>query len=180
METTELKPLQRAFRAAMAQVCTPVAVVTAVSAEGRPHGTTVSAFSSLSLDPPMVLLCLDRRSELLALLLPGQPFGVNVLLSSQAEVARRFAGKGHGKFAGTPWTRTREVPRLTGAGAFLACRTERLVDGGDHAIVLGTVTTAEVATAAGTGGDAAPLTYHDRGFGTHLPLGRQPRIGRAG
>ncbi|MEN3304587.1 MAG: hypothetical protein V7603_789 [Micromonosporaceae bacterium] len=173
METTELKPLQQAFREAMARVCVPVAVVTAVSAVGRPHGTTVSAFSSLSLDPPMVLVCLDRRSDLLALLHPGRPFGVNVLLRSQSEVARRFARKGHAKFAGTPWTCPAGVPRLTGAGAFLACRTERLVDGGDHVIVLGTVTTANAVA-------AAPLTYHDRGFGTHLPLGGQPQIGQSG
>jgi flavin reductase (DIM6/NTAB) family NADH-FMN oxidoreductase RutF len=84
-------------------------------------------------------------------------------------MARRFARKGHAKFAGTPWTCPQGVPRLTGAGAFLACRTERLVDGGDHAIVLGTVTTADAVA-------AAPLTYHDRRFGTHLPLGGQPPI----
>lgn len=169
METTEVQSLQRAFRDAMAQVCSPVAVVTTLTSEGLAHGTTVSAFTSLSLEPPMVLISLDRRSTLLTLLGPGQLFGVNVLLGSQIELARQFAAKGGPRrFSDPLWTRSDGVPRLAGSGAFLACRVERLVGGGDHVIVLGAVTAADRTT-------GPPLTYHDRTFGTHTALGNTSR-----
>lgn len=151
--------LREAFRDVMAGVCTPVSVVTVLSA-GRPHGTTVSAFSSLSLDPPMVLVALDRRSELLRRLGPEHPFGVNVLGSSQATLAAAFARKGDDKFAGVQWDESHGAPRLEGCPGWLACTVTRLVDGGDHVVVLG-----DVRAAAAAGG--SPLTYHARAFGTH-------------
>jgi len=82
--------LQGAFRAAMASVCTPVSVVTTL-ADGLPHGTTVSAFVSLSMQPPMVLVSLDLGSDLLALIRQTGRFGLNVLSSSQTGLALNFA-----------------------------------------------------------------------------------------
>ncbi len=156
-------PLAEEFRAVMAGVATPVSVVTTLT-DGDPHGTTVSAFASLSMSPPMVLVSLDRGSELLARLAVGSPFGVNVLGSDQAPLALAFARKGAGKFAGVPWTEDGGVPRLTGSPGWLACTVTQLVDGGDHVVVLGEV------RAAATGG-GAPLTYHARTFGTHAAVG---------
>lgn len=151
------------FREAMAAVATPVSVVTGLD-DGRPHGTTVSAFASLSTDPPMVLVSLDRTSELLALVRRTQRFGVNVLGSAQAELALRFARKGGpAKFSGVAWEPCAGVPRLPGAGSFLACTVAELVDGGDHVIVLGNVIVAETRP-------TAPLVYHGRVFGTHRAL----------
>lgn len=151
------------FREVMASVCSPVAVVTGLD-DGLPHGTTVSAFSSLSMNPPMVLVALDRASELLALIRRTRRFGVNVLGSGQAELARRFARKGGpAKFDGIPWERHAEVPRIPGSPGFLGCVVGGLAHGGDHMIVLGNVVVAEA-----VGGP--PLTYHDRRFGTHIPL----------
>jgi flavin reductase (DIM6/NTAB) family NADH-FMN oxidoreductase RutF len=146
----------------MASVCTPVSVVTALDRD-RPHGTTVSAFASLSLDPPMVLVALDRRSDVLALVRRTGRFGVNVLASSHVELALAFARKGAAKFTGVPWVVEHGVPRIPDAGGFLACRVDRLVDGGDHLVVLADVLNAETVA-------APPLTYHARTFGTHAAL----------
>ncbi|MGY1602480.1 flavin reductase family protein [Geodermatophilus sp. SYSU D00815] len=152
-------PVAAAFREVMAGVCTPVSVVT-VLRHGRPHGTTVSAFASLSMAPPMLLVALDRGSELLARLAVGRPFGVNVLGAGQADLAAAFARKGPDRFAGARWVTDTGAPRLTGSPGWLACTVAQLVDGGDHVVVLGDVVRAAAA-------DGPPLTYHARTFGTH-------------
>jgi len=152
-------PLAEEFRAVMAGVATPVSVVTTLT-DGRPHGTTVSAFASLSMSPPMVLVSLDRGSELLTRLAEGSVFGVNVLGREQAPLALAFTRKGVDRFAGVGWEVDAGAPRLTGSPGWLACTVSRLVDGGDHVVVLG-----EVRAAATDGGP--PLTYHARTFGTH-------------
>jgi flavin reductase (DIM6/NTAB) family NADH-FMN oxidoreductase RutF len=144
----------------MAGVPTPVSVVTTLR-DDRPHGTTVSAFISLSMAPPMLLVALDRGSDLLARLAIGQPFGVNVLGVGQARLAAAFARKGADKFAGVDWRLDDGAPRLLGSPGWLACTVTQLVDGGDHVVVLGTVVRADAA-----GGP--PLTYHARTFGTHV------------
>lgn len=156
--------LQQRFREAMARVATPVSVVTSIS-DGRPHGTTVSAFASLSMTPPMVLVALDRGSELLALVQASGRFGVNLLGSDQSELAVAFAQKGGaGKFAGVPWELDSGLPRLAGALSWVACEVADLVSGGDHVIALGSVVGADAV-------DGPPLTYHSRVFGTHTALG---------
>ena len=152
-------PLAEEFRAVMAGVPTQVSVVTTLT-DGRPHGTTVSAFASLSMDPPMVLVSLARTSSLLARLAVGRAFGVNVLGSDQAPLALAFARRGAKEFGGVGWEVDTGAPRLTGSPGWLACRVTQLVEGGDHVIVLG-----EVQRAATTAGP--PLTYHARTFGTH-------------
>ena len=153
---------EAAFRAVMASVCTPVSVVTALADE-RPHGTTVSAFASLSLEPPMVLVALDLQSQLLQLVKTTGRFGVNVLGSGQHQTALVFARKGEEKFAGVTWRLDEQLPRLDEAPGWLVCNVDRLVEGGDHVLVLGRVTAAEHRP-------APPLTYHQRLFGTHSVL----------
>ncbi|MCG5468952.1 flavin reductase family protein [Micromonospora sp. LAH09] len=154
--------LQDDFREVMAHVCTPVAVVTAMS-NGLPHGTTVSAFASLSMDPPMILVSLSRSSDLLAVVRATRCFGVNMLASEQSALAVGFARKGGtDKFNGVPWQPEGDVPRIPDAAGFLVCRVSRLVEGGDHIILLGEVVSAHPER-------ARPLTYHRRAFGTHLP-----------
>ncbi|XVV38321.1 flavin reductase family protein [Streptomyces sp. CA-100214] len=161
--TAPAEPLQNAFRDVMANVCTPVSVVT-TSAGDLPHGTTVSAFASLSMSPPMVLVSLDCGSELLALIRETGHFGLNVLASDQSPLALAFARKGGpAKFTGISWELDTGVPRLPGATGFLACRVTDFVSGGDHIVVLGEVVTARTA-------ENRPLTYHARVFGTHVAL----------
>ena len=149
------------FKAVMGSVCTPVTVVTAFDGE-RPHGTTVSAFSSLSLTPPMVLVALDEKSQLLAVLRDSPRFGINILSHAQDVVAGKFAAKGDNKFTGIPWTARAGVPHIEGSAGWIACEVAHLVPGGDHMIVLGNVLESDYL-------DHAPLTYHRRTFGTHMP-----------
>lgn len=147
------------FRAAMSAVCTPVAVVTS-AVNGEPHGTTISAFTSLSLDPPLVIVALDHQSALLRRIKDAGRFGINVLGRDQEDWAMRFAKKGEDDFAGLDWAWEKGIPRLAGAPGWVACQSYGCLPGGDHTIVLGLVT--DCATTP-----AAPLVYHERTFGTH-------------
>jgi flavin reductase (DIM6/NTAB) family NADH-FMN oxidoreductase RutF len=146
------------FRAALASVCTPVAVVTS-RYEERAHGTTVSAFCSLSLDPPLVGVALDRDSELLAMVVRAGEYAINVLGDGQEELAALFARKGVDKFARVDHELDDGLPRLPGATSWLACDLEQLVPAGDHVMAVGLVRRAET-----RGGD--PLLYRHRRFGT--------------
>ena len=152
------------FRDVFGHVCTPVAVVTAFDG-ARPHGTTVSAFTALSMTPPMVLVALDRGSQVLATLRSAGSFGVNVLAAQQAGIATAFARKGEDKFDGIGWDTDGGVPRITGSAGWLACAVSSIVDGGDHEVVMGTVIGAHRH-------DIPPLTYHARTFGTHAAADR--------
>src|SRR5271156_6655442 len=106
------------FRDTLARVPTPVTVVTS-HVDRRPHGTTVSAFSSLSLEPPMILVSLDQRSDLLKIITETGRFGVNVLAVGQQPLATAFARKGDDKFADVAWYMDHGAPRLAGKGQWL-------------------------------------------------------------
>lgn len=154
---------QERFKGVLASVPTPVTVVSTLE-RGRPHGTTVSAFSSLSLEPPLVVVSLDRDSALLAALRRTRRFGVNVLQRDQRDHAMRFAEKGSDKFAGIDWHEDRGLPRLPGSAAWLACRVADLHPGGDHLLVTGLVEDAERV-------GHAPLVYRERSFATLIEAG---------
>jgi len=146
------------FKDVLGAVAAPVAVVTSLDDAG-PHGTTVSAFCSLSLAPPMVLVSLDGDSTLLARVRRSGRFAINVLAQRQAALATRFARKGADKFADVAWHDESGLPRLPDARGFIACRVERHVPAGDHVLVLGLVEQAERS-------DASPLLYCERRFGS--------------
>jgi flavin reductase (DIM6/NTAB) family NADH-FMN oxidoreductase RutF len=150
------------FREVMASVPAPVSVVTTF-VDGRPHGTTVSSFASLSLDPPMVLIALDLGSRLLRLLARANRFAVNVLSSEQRDLALGFARKGDDRFGEVPWSLSAGLPRLAGVTAWVACDLDGIVSGGDHGIAMGRVTDADHSA-------LPPLTYHRRLYGTHAAL----------
>ena len=153
--------LEMEFRAAMRHVASPVAVVTTYADE-RPHGSTVSAFMSLSMEPPMLLVSLDNRSALLTLLTVGSPVGVNILASGQSEVATLFATRGADRFGSVGWSLRDGCPALDDTHAWVATRVSRLVPAGDHTLVLADVIGAAHDT-------REPLVYHQRVYGTHLP-----------
>ncbi|WP_405666959.1 flavin reductase family protein [Streptomyces sp. NBC_01166] len=155
---------QQAFRDVMAAVASPVAVVTALDGT-RPYGTTVSAFVSLSLTPPMVLVSLDERSRLLAVVRRSGRFGVNVLGAHHADLASAFARSGPDKFDGIDWSPSGGLPRLPDNAAWIAAEVDDCVDAGDHTVLLARVTAAELGE-----GFLRPLTYHRRSFGAHTPL----------
>jgi flavin reductase (DIM6/NTAB) family NADH-FMN oxidoreductase RutF len=146
------------FRDTLARVPTPVTVVTS-HIDRRPHGTTVSAFSSLSLEPPMILVSLDQNSDLLKIIQESGRFGVNVLASGQQSLATTFARKGADKFADVAWYMDHGAPRLAGKGQWLVCRTDQLVTAGDHVIIIGLVVHADTHS-------FEPLLYRQRAFGT--------------
>jgi flavin reductase (DIM6/NTAB) family NADH-FMN oxidoreductase RutF len=162
MTTVDEELLRAAFREVMADVATPVTVVTS-AVDGVPHGTTVSAFASLSMTPPMVLVALDRSSGLLRVIRKAGSFGINILGRHQARQGLGFARKGGAeKFDGVSWSLDRALPRLAHAPGWIACEAAQFVEGGDHIVIFGRVLAAE-ALAGG------PLTYHARTFGTHRP-----------
>lgn len=151
------------FKNAMAALCSPVTVVTARREDGSPCGVTVSAFASLSLDPPMVTIALDRRSSLLPAVEATGRLGVCLLGADDQQLALTFATPLADRFASVAWHHENGLPRLSEAPVWLECEATTLVEGGDHVLVLATV------LAAGTR-DARTLAYQNRRFGTHRPL----------
>lgn len=147
------------FREAMSRVPAPVTVVTTML-DGRPHGTTVSAFASLSVHPPMVVIALDNRGALVEQVRRAGRLGVNILSETQTEEAVRFATPGlRDRFDGVKWSSDEGLPRLAGTAAWLRCEHVVLEPGGDHTVLLATVATAE---SSGSGS----LTYYRRQFGS--------------
>lgn len=145
----------RRFRDCLGQFASGVTVVTVDGADGV-HGTTVSSFTSVSLDPPLVMVSLDRRGRICGRL-AGAPFGVNVLATDQRRYALHFAGR-----AGLPperigWRNSTGAPRLAGCAAFLDCAPWAAYDGGDHVLYVGLVRHFEAA-------DAEPLIFHRGAF----------------
>ncbi|MCC3268537.1 flavin reductase family protein [Arthrobacter gengyunqii] len=151
----------QAFRAAMGAVATPVSIVTTTL--DVPHGTTVSAFASLSLDPPMVLVSLQHDSDLLELIAQSGRFGLNVLAFDQAGTASTFAKRGLDRFAGVDWVMDQGLPRIAGIASWAACRVVDQVRAGDHTIVTGLVEAADSF-------DVAGLVYQHRRFGHFTPV----------
>lgn len=162
VEGPVLSELQEGFRDAMGNVAAAVSVVTTLSGPSgdRPHGATVSAFASLSMDPPMLLVSLQETSRLLALLTPGSHLGVNVLAAHQRDLALRFASRREDRFGDLDWVPRDGSPALAGAHAWVGTRVARLVPAGDHTLVLADVLAASC-------GEPTPLTYWRRTFGTH-------------
>ena len=154
--------LAASLRAVMADVCTPVAIVTAC-VQNTPFGSTVSAFCSLSMDPPMVMVALNRESDTLRALKASGRFGVNILGSQDVGLAMQFAKKGLDKFDGVRWAQSHGTPRITTSPGWIACDVAGLADGGDHLIISGNVVDADLQR-------SEPLTYHQRRFGTHVPF----------
>jgi flavin reductase (DIM6/NTAB) family NADH-FMN oxidoreductase RutF len=146
-----------AFRQALAQFAAGVTVVTTRNAAGSPRGLTVTAFSSVSLDPPLVLVSIDNRSEAHDGFAAGA-FAVSVLAEGQEEVSRRCAVPGGAKFEGCEYVvGASGLLLVPGALAHLECRVEASVPGGDHTVYLGLVESAYVR-------EGRPLVYHGRGY----------------
>ena len=143
---------RRLFRAV------PAAVSVVATRSGTDvHATTVSAFTSLSMEPALLMLALTHTSELLARLRETGRFGLSVLAEGQHDLALHCAVKGPSTVAEEVWVAGVDDPRLRGAAAWCACRLELVVDGGDHAIVIGRIVDAEH-------GSSPPLVYHAQGF----------------
>jgi flavin reductase (DIM6/NTAB) family NADH-FMN oxidoreductase RutF len=143
---------------------TGVTVVTASGPDG-PAGATANAVSSLSIEPMLMLACLDRGSRTLLAVQAANRFGVSALHAGQEEVARAFATKVPvaDKWQGVRWVDRDGVPAIEGAILFVACDLRDVIAGGDHVIVTGEVT--DLAA-----GDGNPLVFHG---GEYRPLDAQ-------
>jgi flavin reductase (DIM6/NTAB) family NADH-FMN oxidoreductase RutF len=144
------------FREALAAYPTGVTVVTATGENG-PSGATANAVTSLSLNPPLMLACLDRGSRTLASARAAGLFGVNALAAGQERLAHQFSGKGPEpeKWDGVDWSESHGAPRLaeTLSVMWVACELRDLIDGGDHLILTGAVLDADSR-------DGRPLIFH--------------------
>lgn len=146
------------FRRAMGQFATGVSVVTTRDREGRPLGLTVNAFCSVSLEPPLLLVCIDNRSEAHGGFEDSGVFGVSVLAEDQEDWSRRFAIGGPAKFAGAELPASRQgVALIPGALAHFECRVASSQAAGDHTIYLGEVQHLSV-------NPGRPLLYHASGY----------------
>ena len=144
----------RVLRDVFGVFATGVTVVTCRDQDGRPHGATVTAFTPVSLDPPLVQVSLTRTSKACRFL-AGRPFAVNILAEDQLDAAWHFAGRPTNPapvVVDGP-----QAPVLTGAVATISCRSWTSYDGGDHLLFLGEITDVAVR-------DADPLLFHRSAF----------------
>lgn len=126
------------FRRACGRFATGIAVATVCDVHGQPHGITVNSFTSVSLDPPLILICLDLRARILDHFHESSVFAVNILDASQQELSARFAASIDDRFQGVDWRLSDDgAPLLEQTLAGLECSVERVLVEGDHRIVIG-------------------------------------------
>ena len=142
------------FRRACGRFTTGVAVASVTDPRGAAHGLTVSSFTSVSLDPPLVLICLGHDVTTIEAFRGASHFGINILREEDRELSKRFATKGHDRFNGIAWRPGRTgVPLIECALAGMECETHQRIAAGDHDILVGRVVAACVE-------DGAPLVYY--------------------
>ncbi len=147
-----------AFREACARLAAAVSVATLRDEEGRPHGMTISTFTPVSLEPPLVLISIDNQCTLLDRFLCSEWFAVSLLDESQQAIAVAFAEKPQGRFDGIAWSAgLLGQPLIDGAVAAFECRRVDQRRAGDHTILFGEVAGVEA-------GDGRPLIYSARGY----------------
>ena len=146
------------FRRACALFPTGVAVLTTRAEDGTPHGLTVNAFCSLSLNPPLVLVGVDRACSLLETFENSGHFAINFLSQSQRDLSIRFSELPEGRFSGVSWSPGAEgAPLIDGAIGSVECRTTQAIDAGDHRTLIGEVIAARV-------GEGDPLVFFRSGY----------------
>ncbi|MEL6127087.1 MAG: flavin reductase family protein [Pseudomonadota bacterium] len=147
-----------ALRRALGTFATGVTIVTATAPDGTPAGFTANSFTSVSLEPPLLLVCLAHTAVSYRLFCETESFAVNVLEEGQEETAKRFATRGADKFEQTPWKPgTRGAPLIDGSLARFDCAMHARVEAGDHDILMGRVLGFSVH-------DGAALLYHQGAF----------------
>jgi flavin reductase (DIM6/NTAB) family NADH-FMN oxidoreductase RutF len=129
-----------AYRKALGNVPTGVTIVAAFDVDGEPWGLTANSFTSVSLDPPLILVCLDRRGRAWPVFAETARFSVNILAAGQRSLAQHFASPAPDRFATVAWAHGEaSTPLLPETAAWLECAADRKIDAGDHVILLGAV-----------------------------------------
>ena len=142
------------FRRACGRFATGVSVASVTDENGTAHGLTVSSFTSVSLDPPLVLICLGHEVTMIEAFRRAAYFGINILREEDREVSARFSTKGLDRFDGLAWRKGQTgAPTIDCALAVLECEVYRRVTSGDHDILIGRVVHARIE-------DGAPLIYY--------------------
>jgi flavin reductase (DIM6/NTAB) family NADH-FMN oxidoreductase RutF len=148
------------FRTLLGRFATGVTVLTTRTPppERRPHGMTASAVASVSLDPPLVAVCVDQRHDIHAAIEVARRFALNVLAAEQEALSRRFAGNDPDRFAGVAYHDGADgLPLLEGVVAHIECDRHDAVRAGDHTLFIGRVTGGETA-------DRPPLLHYRGGY----------------
>src|SRR5262249_39684563 len=146
------------FRQAAGRFATGITVATTVDESGQPHGLTVNSFTSVSLEPPLVLICLGHHTATVERFRNAKHFGINILAEDQRWLSDHFARKGHNRFEGIEWHRGKNgVPLLPGVVGVMECDVYRKVAMGDHDIFVGRVVRVEIQ-------EKAPLLYFASGY----------------
>lgn len=156
------------MRRTMGRFATGVAVVTTLDDTGAPHGMTVNSLTSVSLDPPMLLVCFNHGARTATAIATTGRFAVSILAARQEPIARRFATRAADHFEGLPLTYgTHQVPVVPDALAHLECTVDRSLESGDHTVVFGLVHCA-------CDRDGQPLAFLGGRFGDYTDRGHDP------
>jgi flavin reductase (DIM6/NTAB) family NADH-FMN oxidoreductase RutF len=148
------------FRELLSGFASGVTIVTAIGSQGNAHGMTASAVAALSLEPPLVLVCVERTADLHAILEQTRCFALSVLAADQEHLSRRFSEDPPDRFEGVPYTvGFDELPLIDGALAHITCRKWGMYGGGDHTIFIGQVSGGQIFP-------RRPLLHFRRGYGT--------------
>lgn len=163
------------FRHAFRHVAATVGVLTVIARDGRPRGMTVTSLCALSVEPPTLLVCVDRATRTHSQLVTADCFGLSILSNGQQEIAARLARHGGNKQLDDLWVPNRDrdagviPPAIRGAVVHLTCSIDTVHPASTHDIVIGRVRRVAVAEEAG-----GPLLYHDGAFdrlsGARIPL----------
>jgi flavin reductase (DIM6/NTAB) family NADH-FMN oxidoreductase RutF len=128
------------YRQTCARFATGITVVTVIDEHGHPHGMTVNSFSSVSLDPPLVLVSIDLRNAILGHFLSSRFFAINILAEHQEHLSRRFSSASENRFSHVDWhAGASGVPLLEGVLAHLECSVSQTFEAGDHTVLVGEV-----------------------------------------
>ena len=147
------------FRSACGQFATGVCIVTGTLDNKSHMGVTINSFSSVSLEPPLILFCLDKKALSFDAFSIARSFAVNILAEDQMALSNQFAKQAEDKFTGVDFELNEQgVPILTNCLAALECRMYAIHDGGDHQIIVGEVSRIR------EGRDARPLLYFRGGY----------------
>ncbi|BBU30987.1 flavin reductase domain-containing protein [Caballeronia pedi] len=152
---------KQTFRDALSAFPSGVTIVSTTDEQGRHWGFTASSFSSVSMDPPLVLVCIANKADSHAAFVNAQRYAINILSQEQKDVAMHFARKGVDKFGPHAFRYGTgddpHPPMLPGSMASLVCIARDVHEAGDHTVLIGEIQDVEL-------GDATPLVYYNRGF----------------
>lgn len=146
------------FRDVCSRFASGVTITTVMSADGKPHGLTASSFTAVSLQPPLILVCINHNAGVLQHFRTASHFAVNILRANQQAISNQFAVHAGDRFEGVAWVvGAGGAPLIENCLAQVECITQQIVDAGDHAVFFGEVVAAKVAP-------GEPLLYFDRSY----------------